>query len=190
MAIRKKKIRFNLPINNEKVKTVDELREHITFEIIDLFKKQTLIRWLKQINEDEVLALLYQVNQYQDDKLLFIDIVKAIGNIEINDQIIDELFEKHLKMKSNIQDIEIYKINIDVIEIRVPDISGHSDVNVAEVYAKVGDKINIDDNLIMLETDKAAMEVPADKAGVITEVLVQVGSKVNEGDLIAKLEPL
>jgi len=74
------------------------------------------------------------------------------------------------------------------LEIRVPDIGGHSDVNVAEVYVKVGDKINVDDNLIMLETDKATMEVPADKAGTITEVLVKVGSKINEGDVVVKVE--
>lgn len=77
---------------------------------------------------------------------------------------------------------------MSILEIRVPDIGGHSDVNVAEVYVKVGDKINIDDNLIMLETDKATMEVPADKAGTITEVLVKVGSKINEGDVIIKVE--
>ncbi len=74
------------------------------------------------------------------------------------------------------------------LEIRVPDIGGHSDVNVAEVYVKVGDKVNVDDNLIMLETDKATMEVPADKAGTVTEVLVNVGSKVNEGDVIVKVQ--
>lgn len=74
------------------------------------------------------------------------------------------------------------------LEIKVPDIGGHSNVNVAEVYVKAGDKINIDDNLIMLETDKAAMEVPADQAGVVTEVLVTVGSKVSEGDVIVKVE--
>ncbi|AUR51068.1 dihydrolipoyl dehydrogenase [Aquella oligotrophica] len=77
---------------------------------------------------------------------------------------------------------------MSILEIRVPDIGGHSDVNVAEVYVKIGDKINIDDNLIMLETDKATMEVPADKAGTITEVLVKVGSKINEGDVIIKVE--
>ncbi len=77
---------------------------------------------------------------------------------------------------------------MSILEIRVPDIGGHSDVNVAEVYIKVGDKINVDDNLIMLETDKATMEVPADKAGTITEVLVKVGSKINEGDVIIKVE--
>ncbi len=77
---------------------------------------------------------------------------------------------------------------MSILEIRVPDIGGHDNVNVAEVYVKVGDKINIDDNLIMLETDKATMEVPADKAGVVTEVLVQVGSKLNEGDLVVKVQ--
>ncbi|MEN9946137.1 MAG: dihydrolipoyllysine-residue acetyltransferase [Pseudomonadota bacterium] len=73
------------------------------------------------------------------------------------------------------------------IELIIPDIGGHSDVNVAELYVKVGDKINIDDNLLMLETDKATMEVPASASGVVAEVLIQVGSKVNEGDVVVKL---
>ena len=77
---------------------------------------------------------------------------------------------------------------MSILEIRVPDIGGHDNVNVAEVYVKVGDKINIDDNLVMLETDKATMEVPADKSGVVTEVLVQVGSKLNEGDIVVKVQ--
>ena len=77
---------------------------------------------------------------------------------------------------------------MSLIELKIPDIGGHSDVNVAEVYVKVGDKINIDDNLFMLETDKATMEVPAESAGVVTEVLVQVGSKVNEGDVVVKVQ--
>ncbi len=77
---------------------------------------------------------------------------------------------------------------MSILEIRIPDIGDSHDVNVAEVYVKVGDKICVDDNLIMLETDKATMEVPADKAGIIKEVLIQVGSKVNEGDLIVKVE--
>lgn len=77
---------------------------------------------------------------------------------------------------------------MSILELRVPDIGGHSDVNVAEVYVKVGDKVNIDDNLLMLETDKATMEVPAESAGVVVEVLVQVGSKVNEGDVFVKVQ--
>lgn len=77
---------------------------------------------------------------------------------------------------------------MSLIELKIPDIGGSTDVNVAEVYVKVGDTITIDDNLIMLETDKATMEVPATDAGVVKEVLVKIGSKVNEGDVIFKIE--
>ena len=75
-----------------------------------------------------------------------------------------------------------------IIELKVPDIGGSSNVNVAEVYIKVGDKINKDDNLVMLETDKATMEVPAEISGIVTEVIVTVGSDVSEGSILAKLE--
>ncbi|RTK93483.1 MAG: dihydrolipoyllysine-residue acetyltransferase [Neisseriaceae bacterium] len=77
---------------------------------------------------------------------------------------------------------------MSVIELRIPDIGGHNDVNVAEVYIKVGDKVNVDDNLLMLETDKATMEVPAETAGVVVEVLVKAGSTVNEGDVVVKVQ--
>ncbi len=77
---------------------------------------------------------------------------------------------------------------MSLMELRIPDIGGSSDVNVAEVYVNVGDTIKIDDNLVMLETDKATMEVPATASGVIKEVIIKVGSKVNEGDLMLKIE--
>lgn len=77
---------------------------------------------------------------------------------------------------------------MSIIELKVPDIGGSTDVNVAEIYVKVGDKINKDDNLIMLETDKATMEVPAEESGVVKEILVKLGAKLNEGDAIVKIE--
>ena len=77
---------------------------------------------------------------------------------------------------------------MSVIELRVPDIGGHSDVNVAEVYVKVGDKIKLDDNLLMLETDKATMEVPAEVEGVVTEILVKPGMTISQGDLFLKVK--
>lgn len=76
----------------------------------------------------------------------------------------------------------------NLVDLRVPDIGGSSNVNVAEIYVKPGDKINKDDNLIMLETDKATMEVPAELSGIVKEVAIGVGSKVSEGDLILKIE--
>jgi dihydrolipoamide dehydrogenase len=74
------------------------------------------------------------------------------------------------------------------IELKVPDIGGHDGVAVIEVFVKAGDSVKVDDSLITLETDKATMEVPATEAGIVKEVLVQVGSKVSEGSVIVKLE--
>jgi pyruvate dehydrogenase E2 component (dihydrolipoamide acetyltransferase) len=76
----------------------------------------------------------------------------------------------------------------DLLELKVPDIGGSTDVNVAEVYVKVGDTIKVDDNLVMLETDKATMEVPATAAGIVKKIVLKPGSKVSEGDLILSLE--
>ncbi len=73
-------------------------------------------------------------------------------------------------------------------EIRIPDIGGHSGVDVIEVSVKVGDEIKVDDSLITLETDKATMEVPGTAAGRVVEVKVKVGDKVSEGDLIVVVE--
>ncbi|HJV06373.1 MAG TPA: dihydrolipoyllysine-residue acetyltransferase [Chromobacteriaceae bacterium] len=74
------------------------------------------------------------------------------------------------------------------VEVHVPDIGGHHDVDVIEVAVKVGDEIKLDDSLITLETDKATMEVPATAAGRVLEVKTKVGDKVSEGDLIVVLE--
>ncbi|MFC3532133.1 dihydrolipoyllysine-residue acetyltransferase [Vogesella facilis] len=78
--------------------------------------------------------------------------------------------------------------NVGRSEIRVPDIGGHSGVDVIEVSVKVGDEIGIDDSLITLETDKATMEVPATAAGKVLEVKVKVGDKISEGELIVVVE--
>lgn len=76
-----------------------------------------------------------------------------------------------------------------VVELKLPDIGGHTDVEVIEVFVKVGDTIQENDALITIETDKASMEVPSTATGKIKAVHVQVGSKVSEGDLILVLEP-
>ena len=75
-----------------------------------------------------------------------------------------------------------------IVEIKVPDIGSNTNVDVIDVAVKVGDTVAVDDTLITLETDKATMDVPADKAGVVKEVLVKVGDKVSEGSVIVKVE--
>ena len=72
---------------------------------------------------------------------------------------------------------------MSLIELKVPDIGGHENVDIIAVEIKAGDTVAIDDTLITLETDKATMDVPAEAAGV-----VKVGDKISEGGLIAVIE--
>ncbi|MBS0319467.1 MAG: dihydrolipoyllysine-residue acetyltransferase [Proteobacteria bacterium] len=72
-------------------------------------------------------------------------------------------------------------------EVKVPDIGDYTDVPVIEVFVKPGDIVKLDDPLVMLESDKATMEVPATVAGVIQGVRVAVGDKVSEGTVIASV---
>jgi pyruvate dehydrogenase E2 component (dihydrolipoamide acetyltransferase) len=75
------------------------------------------------------------------------------------------------------------------IEVLVPDIGGFKDVSVIEVFVKDGQQIEKEAALITLETEKAAMDVPAPAAGRITQVKIKQGDKVSEGSLILLLEP-
>jgi dihydrolipoamide dehydrogenase len=76
----------------------------------------------------------------------------------------------------------------NTIELKVPDIGGHDNVPVIEVLVKVGDKVEKEQSLITLESDKATMEIPASASGVIKELKLKVGDEVSEGAVIAVLE--
>ena len=75
-----------------------------------------------------------------------------------------------------------------VIEVKVPDIGDFSDVPVIDLFVKAGDRIQVDDAIATLESDKATMDVPSTVAGTVREVLVQLGSKVSEGVVLIKVE--
>ena len=75
-----------------------------------------------------------------------------------------------------------------IVEIKVPDIGGHENVDVIDVAVKAGDTIAVDDTLITLETDKATMDVPSSAAGVVKAVYVKVGDKVSQGSKIIEVE--
>ncbi|MCE5233493.1 MAG: dihydrolipoyl dehydrogenase [Mizugakiibacter sp.] len=77
---------------------------------------------------------------------------------------------------------------MSTIEVKVPDIGGHSDVPVIEVLVKPGDTVKKDQGLVTLESDKATMEVPSGAAGTVKELKVKVGDTVSQGTLIAVLE--
>ena len=76
---------------------------------------------------------------------------------------------------------------MSMIEVKVPDIGDYKDVAIIEVHVKAGDTIKPDDPLITLESDKAAMEVPATIGGKIADVMVKVGDKVSAGSFILKM---
>ncbi|WP_163577427.1 pyruvate dehydrogenase complex dihydrolipoyllysine-residue acetyltransferase [Halomonas faecis] len=73
-------------------------------------------------------------------------------------------------------------------EIRVPDLSGASDVPIIEVAVSAGDEVNEEDPLITLESDKASMDVPSPYQGKLVELTVKEGDTVSEGDLIGYIE--
>ena len=75
-----------------------------------------------------------------------------------------------------------------LIEVKVPDIGDFESVPVIDLFVKVGDSIKVDDAIVTLESDKATMDVPSTFAGIVKEVLVQLGSKVGEGALLIKVE--
>jgi pyruvate dehydrogenase E2 component (dihydrolipoamide acetyltransferase) len=74
------------------------------------------------------------------------------------------------------------------LEISIPQLGDFKDVQVVEVLVKPGDKVVKDQPLIMLETDKATVEVPSTYEGKIIEVKVKLGDTVNAGDLVATIE--
>jgi pyruvate dehydrogenase E2 component (dihydrolipoamide acetyltransferase) len=76
----------------------------------------------------------------------------------------------------------------NIKEILVPDIGDFDEVEVIEILVSVGDRIEAEDSLISLESDKATMEIPAPEAGVVKEIKVAIGDKVALGSVILLLE--
>ncbi|MEX2332862.1 MAG: biotin/lipoyl-containing protein, partial [Pseudohongiella sp.] len=75
-----------------------------------------------------------------------------------------------------------------VESIKVPDLGDTKDVEVIEILVKEGDSIQENDSLLVLESDKAAMEIPSPSSGVIKKIIVKVGDEVNKGDEIFSIE--
>jgi len=73
------------------------------------------------------------------------------------------------------------------LEVRVPDIGDFKDVAVIELLVKPGDTVKAEQSLFTVESDKASMEIPSPAAGVVQELKVKVGDKLNIGDLVALL---
>ncbi|MBU3583104.1 dihydrolipoyllysine-residue acetyltransferase [Polynucleobacter sp. 15G-AUS-farblos] len=75
-----------------------------------------------------------------------------------------------------------------IIEIKVPDIGDYKDVPVIEVLVKPGDTVEKEQSIVVLESDKATMDVPSSHSGVVKEVKVKVGDNLSQGSVVITLE--
>ena len=73
-------------------------------------------------------------------------------------------------------------------DINVPDIGDFDEVEIIEIHVSPGEKVEIEQSLITLESDKATMEIPSPHAGIVKEINIKTGQNVSQGDLILKLE--
>jgi pyruvate dehydrogenase E2 component (dihydrolipoamide acetyltransferase) len=73
-------------------------------------------------------------------------------------------------------------------EVKVPDIGDYKDIPVIEIAVKVGDRVEKEQSLVTLESDKATMDVPSSAAGVVKELKVKIGDTVSEGSVIVVIE--
>jgi pyruvate dehydrogenase E2 component (dihydrolipoamide acetyltransferase) len=77
---------------------------------------------------------------------------------------------------------------VNIIDVRVPDLGGLDRVEIIELSAAIGDELQAEESLMVLESDKASMEIPVEKAGTLMSFTVKLGDKVSEGDVIATMQ--
>jgi len=77
----------------------------------------------------------------------------------------------------------------ELLEIKIPDLGGADEVEIVEILIQPGDAIEPEQTLAVMESDKATMDLPANMAGTIQEVIIKVGDKVSQDSLVAMLRP-
>ena len=73
-------------------------------------------------------------------------------------------------------------------DIFVPNIGDFDEVEIIEIHVSLGEKVEIEQSLITLESDKATIDIPSPNAGIVKEINIAQGQNVSQGDLILKLE--
>lgn len=77
----------------------------------------------------------------------------------------------------------------ELIEIKIPDLGGADEVEIVEILIQPGDAVEKEQTLAVMESDKATMDLPANMAGTIQEIIIKVGDKVSQDSLVAMLRP-
>ena len=191
--------------------TVPDLGEASEVEVIEL-----LVNVGEKVKENDSLLVLESDKAAMEIPAPFSGIVKEIS-INLGDQVTtgsdiltleidneeedssrsvgtDESESKNPKESENKQEddhddkSDASKNGVKEVIIQVPDLGTEDEVDVIELHVQASDQLGIDDVLITLESDKAAMEVPSPNSGVLKELLVKVGDKVKTGSKIAIIE--
>lgn len=98
-------------------------------------------------------------------------------------------YTEHTKTSNRTDSSEPSTVENGVMkEVRVPDVGGAEEVEVIEISVAAGDRVETDDALLVLESDKASMEIPSPFSGLVADLKVRVGDKLGEGDLIALIQ--
>src|SRR5437660_9416067 len=77
----------------------------------------------------------------------------------------------------------------NAVSVEVPDIGDFEDVPIIEILVSDGDRVEADDPLLTLESDKATMDVPSPFAGVVRDLQVSIGDRVSQGSVLLTVEP-
>jgi len=88
----------------------------------------------------------------------------------------------------NVAPVGTPNVAASLVQIQVPDIGDYKDVPVIEVLVKVGDQVEKEQSIVVLESDKATMDVPSSHSGIVKEVKVKVGDLLSEGSVVLVLE--
>jgi len=124
-----------------------------------------------------------------DAVILTVDAGEANEAVEVVEETqVDSQGEEVPELITEIAEQPPVKTSTKKQEINIPDIGDDGAVDVIEVSVKVGDTVEKDDTLIVLETEKASMDIPAPFAGTLVEFSISVGDKVSSGDLMGILE--
>ncbi|NNL84162.1 MAG: hypothetical protein HKP27_00830, partial [Myxococcales bacterium] len=75
-----------------------------------------------------------------------------------------------------------------LFDVAVPDLGEFDEVEVIEILVAVGDEVALEDSLLTLESEKATMELPSPRAGVVREIAVSLGDKVSEGTVLMRID--
>ena len=170
--------------NLKKIVQVPDLGDANEVEVIEVCVKKGDV-----ISADDPLIVLESEKAAMEvpspDAGKIVDIKISLGDqVSKGDSILEIEFEeikagKKLNQSKSSNPNEAKSIQ----SIPIPDLGDAEDVEVIELCVKVGDKVNQDDSIIVLESEKAAMEVPTPVEGVIKKINVDIGDKVSEGNI-------